>query len=186
VKLLFVRSNKIGSRIIRWALRDDVSHFAVCFDEKERLETRGSGIVFHSEATGAKLEWMGEFIKSHQFVHALSFKTPVTGLDEESIYQGMLETYSGQGYDFKALAFWIWRGILWRGFGRPLPAKNLWAVNGYNLCTGVAGGVKWIRAWAKDRGIDLEMIGPGELHRRLEQTGYFAEEREWCTLQNLP
>lgn len=185
MKLLFVSSKLIGSRLIRWALKDDCSHFAVCFDEKERLETRGSGIVFHSEASGAKLEWFGEFRKTHHIVSALSFKTPVTALDEESIYQGMLETYSGQGYDFKALAFWIWRGALWRAFGVPLPAKNRWAVNGYSLCTGLAGGVKWIRAWAKDRGIDLEMIGPGELHRRLESTGYFVEERDWCYLQNL-
>lgn len=182
MKFLFVKSNKWGSRLIRWALRDESSHFAVCFDE----QAKGSGIVFHSVGSGAVLEWFGAFRKTHTLVSALSFKAPLILSDEESIYQGMLAEYSGEGYDFKAVLFWAWRALLLRFFGKPLPAKNYWAAAGYNLCTGLAGGLKWVEQWANDNRVDLEMIGPGDLYRRLLATGYFVDEKEWCALQNSP
>lgn len=182
MKLLFVKSGRPGSRIIQWALKEDCSHFAVCFDE----EANGSGIAFHSISSGATLEWFGLFRKTHTIVHALSFKTPLSLPEEEAVYQSMLAQYSGQGYDYKALAFWTWRGALWRFFGRSLPAKNDWAVNGYNLCTGLAGGIEWVRSWAEANGIDLEMIGPEDLYSRLKATGNFKDEADWCALQASP
>jgi len=182
VKLLFVKSNKIGSRLIRWTLKEDCSHFAVCFDD----EANGSGIAFESIPSGAKLSWFGAFRRTHTLVHALSFKTPMPLRDEEDIYLGMLSQYSNQGYDFRALAFWIFAAIAWRVFGISLPNKNPWAVAGFNLCTGLAGGVKWIDQWAKASKIDLEMIGPQDLYSRLLRTGYFVDEADWCEVQNTP
>lgn len=166
MKLLFVKSNKWGSRFIRWGLGSDCSHFAVSFDDM---------IVFHSVSGGAELEWLGLFKRNYTIVHALKFKAPMPLQDEESIYQGMLAEYSGEGYDFKALLFWLWRGTLLKFFGVPLPPKNQWSVSGYNLCTGLAGGVKWISSWAAENNIDLEMVSPHDLYTKLLDTRYFSD-----------
>lgn len=49
VKLVWVAADKIGSRLIRWGLDSDCSHFAVVFDERDDV-TFGipRGVVFHS------------------------------------------------------------------------------------------------------------------------------------------
>ena len=180
MKLLFVKSEKFGSRLIRWGLRSDCSHFAVCFDE----EKKGGGIVFHSSARGATLEWFGLFKQHYEISHALSFKTKRTLLEEEEIYLGLLSKYSGEGYDYKALLFWFFRAVLWRFFRVPLPKENSWAVNGYNLCTGLASGIPWVKLWAEGNDVDLEMIPPHELYIRLLASGYFKSEGHWCDLVN--
>ena len=180
MKLLFVTSNKPISRLIRWGLGSDCSHFVVCFDE----QANGSGIVFHSVMSGATIEWFGYFKTHYTIVHALSFKSSMSLQDEESIYQGMLSQYSGQGYDQKAFWFWTIRAALKKFFGIPLPSKNSWGKSGYNLCTGLAGGIKWIKIWAQDNGVDLEMIEPHMLHEKLVSTGYFIENKVWCGAQN--
>ena len=180
MKLLFVTSNRPASRLIRWGLKSDCSHFAVCFDE----QAKGSGIVFHSAFGGATLEWFGTFKQHNHLVHALQFKSPMNLQDEESVYQGMLSTYSGQGYDRWAFGFWFIRAAMRRFFGMALPPKNSWAKAGFNLCTGMAAGIKWIKVWADENKIDLEMIAPHDLKDRLVATGYFYDDRVWCDLQN--
>lgn len=180
MKLLFVTSNLPGALFIRWGLGTDCSHFAVCFDE----EAEGSGIVFHSILGGATLEWFGEFKKNHTIMHALEFKTPLTLQDEEDIYQSMLANYSGQGYDVRAFLFWVWRGVLNKFFNVPIPNKNAWAVDGYNLCTAMSQGIKWIKQYAEEKKIDLEMISPHALHQVLLDSGYFVDSPEWVVQIN--
>jgi len=180
MKLIFATSDLAGSKLIRWTLGEDCSHMAVCFDDR----ANGSGIVFESIAGGAKLLWFGEFKKHRRVIHALSFKDTLTLEEEEAIYQGMLARYSGQSYDWAAMAFWVWHGlILWRIFGKSLPKKNAWAKSGYNLCTGLAAGVPWVDAWAKKYSIDLEMVGPQQLYRALLASGHFQDEQPWCDAQ---
>ena len=179
MKLLFVKSNKVGSRVIRWGLRSDCSHFAVCFDE----DSLGSGIVFHSYGLGTKLEWLGEFDKHFEVVHALEFKTKLAVCDEETIYQRLLQLYSGKRYDYPALAWWTWRALLNRLFGVPIGVKNRWSVEGMLLCTAVAGGIEWIKKYCSEKNVDLEMIPPHDLYDLLAESGYFVDAVEW--LQSL-
>jgi hypothetical protein len=134
--------------------------------------------VFHSIVGGATLEWFGLFKQHSDIKHILAFKSPLNLQDEESIYQGMLAEYSGQGYDRWAFCFWAYRAFMWRVFGTPLPEKNDWAKAGFNLCTGLAGGIKWIKRWADENHIDLEMIEPHDLYVKLLATGYFVEVKQ--------
>lgn len=182
MKLLFVKSNQIGSKLIRAGLQEDSSHFAVCFDD----QAKGSGIVFESNAKGAVLSWFGHFKKTHYLVHALSFKEPMSLEAEEEIYRSMLVQYSGQGYDWRALGYWILQVIGNRVLGLPIAKQNVWQQAGYNLCTGLAGGIPCIAGWAKENGVDLEMIGPTSLYLRLLRSGHFDDERIWCAIQNQP
>ena len=182
MKLLFVTSNKIGSRLIRWGLNSDCSHFAVCFDE----QARGSGIIFHSILTGCFLEWFMAFKKTHQIIHALSFKENLSLKDEEEIYRGMLSEYADHGYDRWAFAYWCYNIIKQKLFGHKcrLPDKNAWQRSGYSLCTQLASGVPWIKRWAFGKGIDLEMISPHDLYIKLLETNNFFNEQRWVEEQN--
>jgi hypothetical protein len=171
MKFLTVKSNALGSRFIRWGLRAKASHFAVCFDE----DSEGSGIVFHSHANGAQLEFLQEFLKKYELVRCLEFTAELTLQDEEAIYRGLLRKYASHKYDYKALLYWVWRGILLRFFSISLPSKNAWQKKGYSLCTGLAGGIKWIESWAEEKHIDLEMISPDDLFYFLLKTGYIRE-----------
>jgi len=180
MKLLFTKSNGIGSRLIRWTLREDCSHLAICFDEW----ASGSGIVFESTSRGTSLSWFIEWRKHQTVIHALEFSPNLTLQEEEELYLDLLKTYSGIKYDWGTLTFWAWRGFLWRFFGVKLPKKDQWAVDGYNLSTGLAKGVGWIKKWAEENHIDLELIGPQELYERLKASGRFSEEPFWCSLTN--
>lgn len=182
MKLLFVRSQLLGSRLIRWGLEEECSYFAICFDD----QAKGSGIVFESKASGAELSWFGHFKKTHYLIHALSFNEPMDLEAEESIYQSILAQYSGQGYDWRALGYWVLQVIGHRLLKLPISRQNAWQQAGYNLCTGLAAGVPWIAGWAQESFIDLEMIGPESLYQRLLSTGQFNDERIWCALQNQP
>lgn len=171
MKFLFVRSSKLWSKIIRWGLSSDCSHFAVCFDE----EAKGSGIIFHSTFSGTKLEWFGEFKKHHTIMHAITFKSPLTLPEEENLYLHMLAKYSGQKYDFYAFLFWTWRCLLHKLFKLPFPKKNYWAMQSMNLCTALASGVDVIEEKAKEKQIDLEMIAPHKLYELLLEIDAFTE-----------
>lgn len=173
MRLLFVTSNLLGARFIRWGLGTDCSHFAVCFDE----DSLGRGIVFHSYGVGAQLEWLGHFQKKNITVHSLEFVAKLTLQEEEGIYKSLLSEYYGEGYDYKALLYWTWRGILNKFFKVPLPPKNRWAVDGYQLCTGLAKGVQVIAELAKTSGMDLEMVKPHDLYHLLLDSGFFKIPR---------
>lgn len=175
MKLLWVKANKPGSRLIRWGLGTKSSHFAVCFDEDEE----GGGIVFHSYGKGPQMGWFGDFLEHYEIVFALSFKSVLTLADEESIYKGIIKQYRKQWYDYAALAWWAWRVLLLKFFRQPLPEKNAWAINGFALCTAVSGGIKWVSKWAEEHNVDLEMVRTDDLYRGLLESSYFADETDW-------
>lgn len=180
MKLLFVKATKPGSKLIRWCLKTDCSHFAICFDE----DKSGQGIVFHSYGKGPQLAWLGSFIKHNEIVHALTFGNPMTLEYEEAIYKGVIGKYDGQWYDYAALFWWAWRGFLFRFFGIPFTAKNNWAQNGFSLCTGIASGIPEIKAYCEKNCIDLEMIRPHDLKDLLISKLGYVESSDWAKATN--
>ena len=168
MKYLFVKSDKIGSKIIRWGLKSQSSHFAVCFDEDMGP---GCGIVFHSYGSkGTHLLWLSDFLQTYQVVYAVEPFEPT----EESVYRAILSQDRGQGYDFKALLWWAWRGFLARFFGIPIPSSNSWQQNGYALCTKLAEGP--LKLSGMDlTGIDFEMISPDALYKKMIDSGQFTK-----------
>lgn len=168
MKFLFVKSNKVGSRLIRWGLKGKTSHFAICFDEDVGVNC---GIVFHSYGTrGTHLIWMSEFLESNQIVYALA---PAKA-DEEETYRAVVSAERGQGYDYKALLWWAWRGFLFRILGKPIPSSNKWQQNGYSLCTNLAK--EPLRLAGMDLSeIDLEMITPDGLYKLMVSNPCFKK-----------
>lgn len=165
MRLLWTRSPKIGSRLIRWGLGEKASHFAVVFDDRPG----GYGLVFHSKFTGVGLEWWGHFQKHNEVVYQI---TPDTTLEsEEALYQEILSRYYGSRYDTKALLYWAWRTILKKLFGWPIPPRNAWGDEGAYLCTELAEALTrspFMPAELKAVTVsDYGMVTPQNLYNRM-------------------
>lgn len=123
MKLLWVKGNAPLSKLIMWGLNEPVSHFALLFDNK---------IVFHSDLTGAHIQWYKSFQKTHETIFELEY-TP--GLKkEEEIYQEVIDANDGKGYDYGAFIYFAWRAFLWKFFNQPIPEKNPWGDKDRFLC----------------------------------------------------
>lgn len=175
MKFLFVSSPKIGSRIIRWALKARSSHFAICFDEDPFIE---NAIVFHSYGVaGTHLVWFEDFIANYKVEYALTLKGQTTLEQEESVYKKIIRESRAKGYDFWALAWWVWHGALERFFGKKIPLENGWQRDGYALCTQLAEAP--IKALGIKIPIDFEATEPDELAELLIESSYFYDDRHW-------
>lgn len=159
MKLIWTKSRQPLSILIRWGLKEPVSHFAIVFDNK---------IVFHSNLLGAHIDWFNYFKTQCDVVFEKDFNL---SLDvEENIYQSILDKNVGKKYDFKAFAYFIWRGILWRFLNIPFPEKNKWAKDGAFLCTGLAAELP-VQEFPELNGIkDTEMTSPYQLYLKFKET----------------
>lgn len=124
MKLIYTKSSQPLSVLIRWALKEPVSHFAIVFD---------NGFVFHSNLLGVHPQWFATFKKSAEVVFELDYEP---GLEaEEECWQKIVTKYDGRMWDFKAAIYWGYRLILKGLFGLELPVKNAWASADDILCT---------------------------------------------------
>lgn len=128
MKLLFCYSEKIGSRLIRWALREPVSHVAFQFS---------SGLIVHSTFSGVGLAWNLDFHETHATPFYLD--AAVENVESElELMNRMLDMYMGRHYDYRAFLYFGWRAMLFRLFRIPLPSRNKWNDKRRYLCTELA------------------------------------------------
>lgn len=158
MKLIFTRSRAPLSVLIRWGLKEPVSHFAIVFDDK---------VVFHSNLLGTHINWFNSFKKSCEVVYTLDRNLSLEA--EEQVYQSIIDKNIDKSYDFKAFAYFVWRVILWRLLGKPLPEKNTWAKNGQFLCTGLAAELPPEYFPELDGVQDTEMISPYQIAKRFPE-----------------
>ena len=184
MKLLWVSADKFGSRMIRWGLGSDCSHFAVCFDEQDSL-TYGvpRGIAFHSYGMGTQSLMLRDFLKFYTVIHALE---PIASVDEEAVYQAVINEEDERPYDYAALLWFSWRGLLAKIGFQPieLGELNQWQSEYARLCTGIAPTVLKALGIALPKGVDPELIPPHDLFRLLTGTGKFTSNPRWVDLAN--
>lgn len=123
MKLLFTKSNLIGSKLIRWATEESVSHCAVQI----------AGYVIHSTfADGVHVTTLNDFLSVNTVVDDLI----VPRAHHKSIYQNLLAE-NGHSYDFLAFA-WLGMSLVWKKLsGHLIPGPNRWASRKAFLCTEV-------------------------------------------------
>jgi hypothetical protein len=167
--LLWTTSDRLASRVIRWASYSEFSHFAICFD----WDDQGNGIVFHSGPRGTEIVWLRQFLSEHRIIHALEFWEPLTLEREEKVYKAILKTEAGRAYDFQALAWWVLRAMLRRAVGLPLPQVNQWQDGARRLCTGIAPAVINALGIVVRQKIDFEMIPLDTLYHFFWSTHQF-------------
>lgn len=126
IELLFTTSDYKFSKLARWALKSDCSHFAISMDR---------GIVFHSNFYGVHIEPYSVFMQKNKVIHSLTFKLPLRMSREERVYQKLIKLDYGKGYDFGAMLFLGLNLIAKKIFNLPLSKKNLWQDKDLLICT---------------------------------------------------
>jgi hypothetical protein len=128
--LIFTKSKKIGSRLIRWALGEEFSHFAIGFD----CDPDGFGVVIHSHFRGVEIRWFKDFEKQVD-EYEIYWPPRELGLNEqERIWQSIVQKVAGKRYDFTAFAWFAWIAIRRKWFKLPFPRRNIADSSGL-LCT---------------------------------------------------
>jgi hypothetical protein len=125
VKILFVKSNLLGSKIIRWGLNEESSHVAIQFNS----------LIVHSSVFGVSLVWNKSFYKHYKVVNELDYSDRLDLREEDKVFCGIMDNYDESRYDYSALIYFIFRGLLKKLFKIPFPNKNpLNEANSF-LCT---------------------------------------------------
>lgn len=135
----FTKSNLIGSKAIKWALREPVSHVAVIFDEGKSAGFK-SGIVFHSHFSGVQFSWFEHFSRTNSAVYTLRPKNLSLEL-EERIFQTVVQNFYGKDYDARLFVEFFFHAICKKVFGMKLPAKSMWDSKDSFLCTELAARI---------------------------------------------
>lgn len=172
MKLLFCHNDKIGSKIIRWGLREPVSHFALSFDES----VDGYGIVMHSHIQGVQITWFGDFIAANKIIYCLEPAVPPTLQAEEKIYRSIATATFGKDYDKSAFYYFAWRAVLSRAFGTPIPEKNLWDDSGKFLCIEMYAALsKAFPDMFPPVAVDLAITSPYKAYSLIKQSPLIRE-----------
>lgn len=161
MKLLFVKSPMIGSRIIRWGLDEPVSHVIVSFDVDKMP------VMFHSYGSGLTRLYADEFEK-HRYEIVDLVELPLIFSQELAARKEFEASTGYQKYDYLALAYFSWRVFLKKFFKKPLPDVNRWGFSDYDLCTEAVYLVAEIYAKITAKMIlpparDLGIVSPWEL-----------------------
>ena len=143
MQIIFTKSNKIGSKLIRWGLDEPVSHVAIRYDD----------YVVHSRGGGVEVQKLSEFLKHSEVVYSTKVAKNVPRL-----FRLLLNTNKSR-YDFGALLYLTVRTLCGK-IGISLPKKNLWQTSGMFLCT------EWVTSYLE--GKEDSMITPYNLYKKLE------------------
>lgn len=127
VSLIWAKSSKPLSVIIRKLSNADCSHFAICFDRR---------VVFHSDLQGVHICWLETFQASHEVVHQIEMP-PLSLISEEEIYQKAI-AITGRLYNFPGLLYFGYRLLLKRLFNLPIPNTNALGSASADMCMEVS------------------------------------------------
>lgn len=144
MRILFTKSDKIGSAIIRWGLEEPVSHVAV----------EAEGLVLHSTWSDVDIDSIETFLEHREIVYEIYI--PKLGVPE---LLGLTERYAGSSYDFRGLVCFVKSALARKLFGTPLPKTACYNTPGAFLCTEIATVLMW--------GYENAAITPYELYLTL-------------------
>ena len=152
--VLFTRSNRIGSRLIRWALEEPVSHVAI----------RTQNTIIHSNFSGTHADWDNRWLNNNLVVYSVRVKMPF----EETMYrlQNLMSNYAK--YDFGAFLYFGYRALVSKITGTPIHGHNAWEARGAYLCTEFA--TKLLLGEE-----ETNLVSPYQLYNRLRQIPIYTE-----------
>lgn len=126
MKILFVRSGKIGSKLIRWGTSEPVSHVAVEFES--------SKFIYHSYISGIRPIEKPLFKEHYEVVCQIDLH--IDYIDDEKMLRAFCAMLpEKQFYDYGALFYFAWRAALHKFFRVPYPRYNHWQDGEGFLCT---------------------------------------------------
>lgn len=128
MKLLWMKSPNIVSRLIMAVTGDDCSHFCFLFETPQR-----EGLLFEVNLLGSSPSFLSKSLKNHTIVHSIDKPLPIE--TEDYIWDLIVNQYSKADYSFKGAVYLGWRKLLNRWFGISIPVKNKYASVGKMFCT---------------------------------------------------
>lgn len=174
---LWSRSNKVGSRLIRWGTGEDVSHFAVCF-----FENRGESapLIESRGRSGVQLLWLGDFMEQNEIVYALRFEYKDRA-EEARMFHDTSKRLREMQYDYHGIFYWMWVLVKKKLFGHATPVRNEWGSDERVYCVEV---MQEMAEFLLEIGIDiskvdLEMTTPGAAFRLLETSAHLSPVDHW-------
>lgn len=143
LEILFVKSNKIGSKIIRAVTSEPVSHCAIKFED----------LVFHSTMiNGVHVDFYKDFIDTHEILFNIKIGSDLA----------KLSNIKHSRYDYFGILY-LGLKLLLGKIGIKLPKKNLWQSTGMYMCT------EFISEIVNDK--EDSMITPYKLYKKLSEKG---------------
>ena len=156
MRLMFVYADKLGSRIIRWGLKEPVSHVAV--------DTQTEKGIYHSYGSGIRQVSRQDFHDDYTVYRSLYIHFP-ENLQAQAVAK--FESYLSPHYryDYPALGFFAFRALLRRTLRIPFPKTNRMQLIDSFLCTEVVYLVAQVYAEMSGKLIlqpddDLAMLSP--------------------------
>ena len=157
------KSNKIGSRAIRWGRGDDLSHFSVMFFDHLMIESRGK--------SGVHPTWLKRFISDgNEIVTAVKFD--VSRELELVLYKKMHSQLATSEYDYNGI-FWLagWGLLRKAGLIKKAPKDNQWGDGQKQFCVEVIKPIlpKLFQQTGFKIKKELEAYWPQELLNELQE-----------------
>lgn len=141
MKLVWTKSTKPLSLLIRAITGQDCSHFAFVFNN------RAKGVMFESNLLGTHIKFYESSKPHFEIVHELNLDVPVP--IEDAIWDVVVEKYDGKRYDIGG-ALYLGVRILMRRFLKiPLPKQNIWADPNAYFCDEVFEALHFIDSLPK-------------------------------------
>ena len=164
------RPNHPTSKLIRWGLSEESSHFAICFFIGE-----GAIVLEQVMTCGFRVTWLDKFLKHNKVVYALQ-PNGLTEKESRRLFEALMSRFSGSGYDYGSFAYFCWRVFLLKFVGAPLPDKSQWGDKDV-LCTGLAKVVQEIKPeWLSTRITDFDIVSPGLLYDNMLDSNHFINK----------
>jgi hypothetical protein len=168
--LLWTRNNLPGSKIIRWGLEEESSHFCIAHKHSKT----GKHILVHQRLMGGfELDWLPAWLKTNEVVYSLEPKE-ITHYESSLIFEALANEFSETDYDHGAFLYFSYRAALRKFTGKQLPRRNQWGSNKDPLCTGYARVLQKMRPeWFSSSLPDFDIVTPDALYHNMANTQFF-------------
>lgn len=169
IEFIWTTSDNLISKTIRWGLDEDCSHFAIRFGD----------IVFQSYKGRVREDSYWDFAKNNKILHRIRPRS-IPDTVVSAIHTKLRSIIGNSKYDFLAIYYWAWRGILKKFFNRPIPRINLWGSRSHYYCVEVVLPIKkeLKQYFGLDlEGMDVEMLSPHMFYELLKDSKYVRNIR---------
>lgn len=166
MKFLFTTTDHLYSKLIRWGLDEDCSHFAVQLDMPTRSVIMES--VIEKGVCSGSVE---DFYKSNTVIHSLEY---VGDKYVDSLFYDCVYRHYKERYDTTAIAFWALAAATKKLFGSKQPWYNPWDMENRHYCVEVLDGSELLMS--QYLGIDTSLVewgmtSPHECFEILKKSG---------------
>lgn len=171
MKFHFTTTGYIYSRLIRWGLGEDCSHFAIEFDKIE-----GKPVVVESIVEKGVRECSSKkFLKENKVVHSLEY---IGEHSIDSMFYDCVNMHAKESYDVSAILYWALAAIAKKSVGLEKPKENPWGSDRSKYCVEILDGCEiLIKQYlgVNVSKIDWEMVSPMEAYKILRKSDKLRE-----------